>query len=378
MHFQRFEKLGVELSLLGFGCMRFPTKDKQIEREEATAMLEYAYEHGVNYFDTAWGYHRQESQSFLGDVMSAYPRDSFYLATKMPVWLCNQPSDYDELFAEQQSRCRTDYFDFYLMHALNQDRFSQIQEQRGLEWLAELKKSGKATHVGFSFHGENEVFPQILDSFDWDFVQIQHNYFDNVHLNSGVLHRELTQRGIPAVIMEPVRGGLLATVPETIASILKAAAPDRSMAAWALQWVGAQPNIMVTLSGMSTLEQVKENVAVFSQENFKLTDAEEAAVTQAVAQLLSYEMVDCTACRYCMPCPEGVNIPGMFAMYNRYQMFKNAALAVGEYFGPFLDRSTRADVCTSCGTCLSECPQSIEIPQRLAELHETMSSLRGA
>ena len=375
MHYRKANELGVELSVLGFGCMRFPVKDGRIERVEATAMLDYAYRNGVNYFDTAWGYHNQESQYFVGEALSAYPRDSFYLATKMPVWLCDQPSDYDKYFTEQLVRCKTDYFDFYLLHALNQERFDNAVALGALDWLTKIRRSGKARCVGFSFHDDPDVFPGILDAYDWDFVQIQHNYIDDEHIRSGELYRELTQRGIPATVMEPVRGGHLATLPDDVANILKAAAPERSMAAWALQWVASQRGVQVTLSGMSTMAQVEENVRIFSQDPFTLTPAELTAVAKAAERLLSYKTIDCTDCKYCQPCPHGVNIPHMFEVYNRYQMFHNASIAASEYSGQLADLSARADMCTECETCLPLCPQHIDIIDKLAEVHEVMSVL---
>jgi len=375
MHYRKANELGVELSVLGFGCMRFPVKDGRIERVEATAMLDYAYRNGVNYFDTAWGYHNQESQYFVGEALSAYPRDSFYLATKMPVWLCDQPSDYDKYFTEQLVRCKTDYFDFYLLHALNQERFDNAVALGALDWLTKIRRSGKARCVGFSFHDDPDVFPGILDAYDWDFVQIQHNYIDDEHIRSGELYRELTQRGIPATVMEPVRGGHLATLPDDVANILRAAAPERSMAAWALQWVASQRGVQVTLSGMSTMAQVEENVRIFSQDPFTLTPAELTAVAKAAERLLSYKTIDCTDCKYCQPCPHGVNIPHMFEVYNRYQMFHNASIAASEYSGQLADLSARADMCTECETCLPLCPQHIDIIDKLAEVHEVMSVL---
>ncbi len=375
MHYRKFDKLGVDLSVLGFGCMRFPVKDGKIERTEATAMLDYAYSHGVNYFDTAWGYHDEESQYFVGEALSAYPRDSFNLATKMPVWLCETTDDFDRLFNEQLRRCQTDYFDFYLLHALSKERFDKVMELDVLDWLTKIRASGQVKHVGFSYHDVTENFAPIVDAYDWDFTQIQHNYIDDEHLHSHDLYQTLVDHGIPALVMEPVRGGHLANLPDDVSSILQSACPTRSMAAWALQWVTTQPGVMMTLSGMSTLDQVKENVAIFSQEQFTLTPAEVAAVRQAADKLLSYKTIDCTGCRYCQPCPHGVDIPGMFDIYNRYEMFRNTGIAANEYSGPNADLSARADACTECETCLELCPQHLEIPDLLAEVDEVLSAL---
>lgn len=376
MNYRKLEKLGVELSVLGFGCMRFPTtEDGKIEREEATAMLDYAYKNGVNYFDTAWPYHAGESELFVGDVMSRYPRDTFRLATKMPVWLCKTNEDLDKIFNEQLSHLKTEYIDFYLLHALGKERFELCKSIDAINWLDAKKKEGKVKFAGFSFHDDIKNINEILDAYNWDFVQIQHNFIDNEHIQSGELYKEITARGIPVLVMEPVRGGHLAELPEDVSNMLKEVSPDRSMAAWALQWVATQQNIMVTLSGMSTLDQVKENVRVFSEEVFTLNNNEMEAVAKAAEKLLSYKTVPCTACRYCMPCPFGVNIPKMFEIYNRYEMFQNDEFGRRDYYGPMMDLDSRADKCKNCGACLEKCPQHINIPERLAHVHSVMSTL---
>lgn len=376
MHYRKLKKLGVELSVLGFGCMRFPVKDGKIDRAHASAMLDYAYKNGVNYFDTAWGYHSEESQYFVGEAMSRYPRESFYLATKMPVWLCKESGDFDKYFEEQQKRLKTDYFDFYLLHALDQERFDNSLKLGALEWLTRMKKEGKIKYAGFSFHDDLENFAPMVDAYDWDFVQIQHNYIDREHIGSDELYKTLVERDIPALVMEPVRGGHLASLPEDAEAIFRAVNPERSMATWALQWVASQENIMVTLSGMSTLEQVTENVATFSNTPFTLNTAELEAVDRVTEKLLSYKTIPCTDCRYCMPCPYGVNIPGMFEIYNRFEMFKNEDMAYQSYWGPMVDMDSRADKCVACAQCVPQCPQQIAIPDQMMQVHGVLSALK--
>ncbi|MDR2157219.1 MAG: aldo/keto reductase [Clostridiales Family XIII bacterium] len=370
-------KLNVEISMLGFGCMRLPEKNGGIDREPAEAMIDCAYTNGINYFDTGWDYHNGESQWFLGDAMKRYPRDSFCLATKMPIWLCKDPSDLDRLFDAQLTRCKTDYFDFYLLHALNANRFALSQSIHAIRWLDRLKKAGKIRFAGFSYHdGPNNLEP-ILDAYSWDFAQIQHNWLDDAHVESGKLYAILERRGIPAIVMEPVRGGSLAVLPQDVLRILRDARPDRSPAAWALQWAACQRNTMITLSGMSAIEQVKENISIFSGAQCALTEEELKAIDRAAKLLMSYKRVPCTGCRYCMPCPHGVNIPKMFDIYNRLMMFRSKEIAES-YFGPYLGETVktnpRADACRNCGACAPKCPQRIDIPKSLSEVHAAMVS----
>ena len=274
-------KLGIEVSKLGFGCMRLPMKDGAIDREQAMDMFDYAYQHGVNYFDTAWPYLNGTSEPFVGEALSRYPRDSFFVATKMPVWLVESEADFERIFEEQLNRLRTDHIDFYLLHALSQARFEKLVDQGLYELCKKKQAEGKIRYIGFSFHDPAERFPAIVDKYPWDFAQIQYNYIDPHLLNADLLYKTLTDRDIPCVVMEPVRGGFLSTLPESYNDIFRAYDPERSPASWALRWVASHDNVKVTLSGMSNMQQMMDNIATFSGE-VELSTEEQAVVEQVV------------------------------------------------------------------------------------------------
>lgn len=364
MQISKFEKLGVEISKLGFGCMRLPMKDGVIDRELAFDMVDYAYHHGVNYFDTAWGYLGGTSEPFMGEALKRYPRDSFYLATKMPVWLVETPEDFERIFNEQLARLQTDHFDFYLLHALSKARFDKLVEQGLYELCKKKQAEGKIKYIGFSFHDMTERFEEIVDKYPWDFVQIQYNYIDPHIMQADRLYQILAERDIPCVIMEPVRGGFLANLPEEIAQVFQGFDSARSLASWALRWVAAHENVKVTLSGMSTMEQLVDNIATFSGE-IPLSDAEQKVIDTAVSKILDVKTVPCTGCEYCMPCPFGVDIPEVFKIYNSYKMFRNDWRTHEEYFTYFKE-SAQGDKCRQCGKCMKACPQQIKIPDMLA------------
>lgn len=361
------------VSRLGFGCMRFPTLENgKIDRPVAAAMIDDAYKGGVNYFDTAWGYHDGESEEFVGEVLSAYPRDSFFLATKLPIWLVEKEEDVDRLFEEQRRKCRVDHFDFYLIHALDKDRWAQAQKFGVLEKLLEKKRQGLIRRLGFSYHGDFDTFCECVESCEWDFVQIQINYVDYTMYGAKAYHDKLCERGIPCVVMEPVRGGFLANLPEPAQRELRAENGDPD-ARWALRWCLDMPNMPVILSGMSTPEQVAQNLELFAAPA-PLSAAESAAIVRAREVLLGIKTVPCTACRYCMDCAFGVDIPGIFAIYNEYKLFGNAWAAKAAY-GALAGGGHQADSCTECGACSPMCPQGIEIPKRLAEVHKEITEL---
>jgi predicted aldo/keto reductase-like oxidoreductase len=332
MNRKLFEKLGVESSVLGFGAMRLPVKDGAIHRESALEMVDHAYRNGITYFDTAWPYHGGTSEGFLGEALGRYPRESFLLADKMPVWAVNNEADMDRVFHEQLSRCRVPYFDFYLLHALGESRFDHCVEIGALAFLEKMRAQGKLRFIGFSFHDKNENFERIVDYYPWDFVQIQYNYIDVHTMDADFLYKALEQRGIPIVVMEPVRGGALAQLPEKPAGILRSYAPQRSLASWAVRWVASQPGVKVLLSGMSDMGQLKDNIATLSEPDYPLSAVEQDMLARATQALLSYNTVPCTGCGYCMECPFGVDIPRVFRIYNNLNMFSNEILSPQEYF----------------------------------------------
>lgn len=364
----------VKSSLLGFGCMRFPcNEDGTINEEEATKMLDLAREAGVTYFDTAYPYHNKESEPFVGRYLSKLPRDSYYVATKLPVWEIHSLDEAKDMFELQLQRLNTGYIDFYLMHAMNKERWEQMEAIGVYDYLLSLKEEGKIRHLGFSFHDEYEVFELILTSKKWDFCQIQLNYMDTDE-QAGMKGYELTEKlGVPLVIMEPIKGGSLANLPDSITQHFTKVHPENSTASWALRWVASLPNVKVVLSGMSTMDQVQDNLKTFG--DFQaLNDQEQEAVSQVTTSLRQRINNGCTSCEYCLPCPVGVNIPHNFRIWNNYGVYENKGETVWRWKTQMKDEE-RALNCISCGQCEQVCPQKIEIRRDLANLQKQLDSL---
>ena len=374
MEKRNYKNTGLQVSLLGMGCMRLPKIDPDkddIDYEKAQEIIDYAYSHGVNYFDTAYGYHGGKSELFVGEAMKKYPRDSFCLASKMPIWCAEKPEDVERIFNEQLKKCQTEYFDFYLFHAQNAANFEKCQKFGVYEFLNKMKAEGKIRYLGFSFHDKPEVLAHICDTYQWDFAQIQYNYIDPHLLGADQLYQTLESRGIPCVVMEPVRGGFLSTLPEEFNAIFREYDPDRSPASWALKWVASHSNVKVTLSGMSSMEQMIDNIRTF-EGDLTMTPAEEQVVDTVVRKILDVHTVPCTGCEYCMPCPFGVDIPEVFKAYNNFKLFRNADMTRAAYFERLKD-GFRADSCKKCGKCMKACPQHIQIPDMLETAHREIS-----
>lgn len=368
------EKLGALPSMLGFGCMRFPTAgDGKIDEAQAEQMMDAAIAAGVNYIDTAYPYHGGASEPFVGKVLKKYPRDSFYLATKLPAWLVNSVEDAERIFNEQLARLQTDYIDFYLLHAMNAGRYDDMVRLGIVEWGEKKKAEGKIRYFGFSFHDNYEAFEHILASREWDFCQIQLNYMDT-EVQAGIKGYELTEKlGVPLVVMEPIKGGSLTTFADDIADMFKARRPADSLASWALRYVGTLPNVKVILSGMSTKEQVADNLKTFGKFE-PLSEGEQQLIKDVVAAVKARVKNGCTACRYCMPCPFGVDIPRNFSVWNNYAMYGNAGGAKWNYYHE-MKAENRADQCKKCGACEKVCPQAIKIRDNLVQVHSCMESL---
>lgn len=359
------ELAGIKVSALGYGCMRFPTKDGHIDEAEAEALLLRAYEAGVNYFDTAYVYHGMESEPFVGKVFSRLPRDTFHLATKFPTWKPGSLEEAKDIFELQLKNLRSDYVDFYLIHALNGARWEKVNKLGLMPLFEEYQKQGRIRRLGFSFHGSYEEYEQILRSRKWDFCQLQFNYMDREDQagEKGLLLAG--ELGTGVVVMEPVKGGALAALPKDISSPLRALAPDASDASWALRFVADYGNAKVILSGMSTRAQLEDNLATFAAHR-PLNAVEKQAVAQTAEALTKRTNNGCTGCRYCMPCPNGVDIPGMFAIWNEYARYQNANASRGDYM--FASADSRADKCVECGACVPMCPQGIDIPCDLKKM----------
>jgi len=376
MEKRKWNKPELETSLLGFGCMRFPlTSEGKIDEEQAQAMLDEAIAAGVNYIDTAYPYHNGESEPFVGKALKKYPRDSYYLATKMPMWKIETLEDAKSVFAEQLERLQTEYIDFYLLHAIGKERWEKIKELGIIPYCEKLQAEGKIRYFGFSFHDSYEAFEEILTYRKWDFCQIQYNYMDTQE-QAGDKGYALTEKlDVPLVIMEPVKGGSLANFSDDINAEFAKLDADASVASFALRWVGSHPNVKVILSGMSTPEQVRDNLKTFT--DFKpFSKIESKAVENIVEQLKARVKNGCTGCRYCMPCPMGVDIPKNFAVWNKYHIYGTYD-HVKQSWENGIKPEEKPVNCVQCGKCEAVCPQKISIRADLAQLQKELDAAQG-
>lgn len=361
------------VSVLGFGAMRLPQTDpkdpKAIDEETATAMVRRAIDGGVNYVDTAYVYHGGESETWLGKALEGGYREKVFLATKLPTWNVEKREDMDRFLDEQLERLRTGRIDFYLIHSLNRKLWAKMRDLDFGAFLRRAKARGKITHAGFSFHGDRENFKEIVGGHDWAFCQIMYNYLDEDFQagREGLDHA--AERGLGVVVMEPLRGGRIAQdVPEGIRSIWDEAETKRTPAEWALRWVWDHDRVSVVLSGMSTPEQVEENLRTAGQgEAHSLTEAERALIDRVKAAYKEKIQVPCTTCGYCVPCPSGVNIPSCFSMFNNAHVFGTMERS-RTFYPQMIPEGERASDCTECGECVEKCPQQIPIPEKLKEV----------
>lgn len=361
------DSLGVELPRLGFGCMRFPVKDEEIDFEKTKEMIHYAMANGLNYFDTAYNYHNEESERVVGKILSEFPRESYYLTTKLPIWKVESEEDAEKYFNEQLEKLQTDYFDFYFLHAMGAKRKEIMDKFNLYDFIAKKKAEGKIKHIGFSFHDTEEVLEEMISGRKWDVIQLQINYWDYYEDDAKSLYEVLEKHNIPCFVMEPVRGGYLSTFAPKVEKHMKDYSSN-SIASWALRWVSSLPNVAVVLSGMSNMEQLKDNISTMS--DFKpVNDDELKIIDKVIEELKSINPIPCTACRYCMDCQFGVDIPKVFKIYNDYKKTENKDLARRDYF-KFLKEENRSDNCKKCGECMTKCPQHIDIPDELERIHE--------
>lgn len=374
MEYREMKNTGIKPSLLGFGCMRFPLLENgKIDRIKAEEMMDVAIKAGVTYIDTAYPYHEQESELFVGEVLKKYPRDSFYLATKCSLWYIETHEDAIKMFENQLNRLQVEYFDFYLIHSLSRDLWDKALKLGVLDYLIEMKKAGKIRQLGFSFHDEFPVFEEILRYHNWDFCQIQLNYIDT-DIQAGMKGVHLAEElGIPLVIMEPIKGGTLARLSDDMEAKFRQAHPEWSISSWALRWVASLDNVKVILSGMSTMDHVTDNLNTFN--NFEKLNLDEQTIVKEVADMIhSRKKNGCTGCNYCMPCPFGVNIPRNFRIWNDLGVFGDVNKAKKRYF-THCPPEQRSDMCTWCGACEPLCPQSISIREDLKKMTEEFKQL---
>jgi predicted aldo/keto reductase-like oxidoreductase len=375
MQFRSFPKLPtLPISSLGFGAMRLPTvggDPARIDEDAATALVHEAMAAGVNYVDTAWPYHAGQSERFLGRALAGGLRKQVQLATKCPVWEVKAAADFDRLLDAQLERLRTDRIDFYLLHALDGTRWAEMQRLEATRNLERALADGRIGHLGFSFHGAADDFKRIVDAYDWAFCQIQLNYLDGTFQAGLAGLQHAAARRVGVIVMEPLRGGSLARVPPAVQELWDRSGRGWSAAGWALRWVLGLPGVVTVLSGMSSVEQVRENVACASAAT-PLTAEDLARVEEAKAFYVARMAVPCTACGYCLPCPSGVDIPGTFSAYNTATMFDAPKHGAWLYRTFVVSGGGGADQCTRCGECEDKCPQSIAIPDRLEEGHAAL------
>lgn len=385
MLYRRLGKTGCDVSVLGFGCMRFPIvggtsavdlfdPTKAIDEAAASEMIQYAVEHGINYFDTAYPYHGGQSEVFLGKYLKPY-REKVFLATKLPVWLVQGQEDFERFLGEQLKRLDTDYLDFYLLHGLNRQMWASMKELGALDFLNKVLTDGRIRYASFSFHDDVKIFKDIVDAYDWAMCQIQYNYFDEYYQAGKEGLKYAASKGVGVVIMEPLRGGKLTDrIPERIQKLWDSAPVKRTPAEWALRWVWNHAEVSTALSGMSSKAQLIENIRIAADAKADTLSRGElqiiAEVCEAYRDMLQ---IGCTGCAYCVPCPSGVNIPLNFSLYNDSFMFKDEDLNFMLY-NHLLTPEQRASSCTECGECEEHCPQQIKIPEELKKVHARLAN----
>lgn len=388
MQYRKMPRVKEELSVLGFGCMRFPLIDKdisKIDEEKSSEMLRYAIDNGLNYIDTAYPYHGTgtneggSSEPFVGRVLAKGYRDKVLLASKLPSWFIESRDDMDLYLNKQLLRLQTDFIDFYLVHALNAGYWKSLSSMGLTSFLDKSRNDGRIRYAGFSFHDDSvDLFKEIIDSYDWDFCQIQYNYLDENYQAGKEGLEYAASKGVGIIIMEPLKGGSLAVnMPPEVSKAFGDVNPERKPVDWALSWLWNHKDVHVVLSGMNTLEQVVENIDIASKAlEESMSESELKAISQVKEIMNSKVQVACTSCGYCMPCPEGVDIPHNFSYYNNFHLFDDEKVRVNTkiIYNAVLTANQKATNCVECGTCEPLCPQNIPIIDKLKDVASTLDN----
>jgi predicted aldo/keto reductase-like oxidoreductase len=386
MLFRKIPENGNELSILGFGCMRLPVKEGKIDEERATHQLHYAIDQGVNYIDTAWPYHMGESEPFLGCALAGGYREKVKLATKLPSWTVKSREDMDRIPNAQLERLRTDHIDYYLVHGLVGTLWDKMEKLDVLDFLDRAIEDGRIVNAGFSFHGSLDDFKRIVDAYPWIFCQIQYNFLDEKNQAGTEGLEYAASKGLGIIIMEPLRGGKLTDpIPSAVQDIWDEASVKRSPAEWALRWIWNHPEVTVVLSGMNEEAHIEENLRIANEAYpNSLTEAELQLVKKVEQKYRELMKTGCTGCRYCSPCPSGVNIAGCFEIYDNFYLSgneKEAKLMYAAKPGGIIrgDVPGYASQCVQCGHCVEKCPQHLDIPTFLKAVAEEFEGkdLRG-
>lgn len=375
MQYRRFGRLDWNVSALGFGAMRLPTikegEKTVIDEPQAIAMMREAIDQGVNYVDTAYPYHEGQSEVVVGKALRDGYRDKVKIATKMPCWLVTKPEDFDTFLNEQLAKLNTEHIDFYLLHAIWEERWALMNKMNVFEWAEKAKADGRIGHLCFSYHAGPALFEEVIDAYDWTMCQIQYNFM-NEEVQAGTKGLEYAaQKGIAMVIMEPLLGGLIARPPKVIRTIWEEA--GKQPVDMALQWLWNKPGVSTVLSGMSAPEQVRQNLDSANRSGIgALSPSDLALITQVRDRYRELQAIPCTKCQYCLPCPAGVNIPRNFEMYNEGVAYGDLQLSKALYNWHFQEKE-RAQSCVSCKVCETKCPQQIPISEWMPKVHTSLT-----
>lgn len=375
MEYRKFDNIEKPLSVFGIGCMRLPMIQKdgrnEVNEAEAIRMIRYGIDHGVNYIDTAYGYHGGNSERVVGKALKDGYRDRVFLTTKLPPWQIKEYSDMERILDEQLDKLQTDHVDFYLLHSLHKENWEFLKGLGVLGFMEKVRAKGKIKYIGFSFHDNAELFREIIDSFNWDMCQIQMNIIDMDEQATVDGLKYAGSKNIPVMIMEPLKGGKLAnSITPDIEEIWNRAGTKMTPVEWAFRWLYNFPEVAVILSGVSTMEQLKDNLRIFSGAKANCMDEKELSLVDEVRKVyLRKTRVPCTGCEYCLPCPQGVSIPQVFHLANTASMFNDEEGCRTRYQNNLIKDGRDASRCVECGHCESVCPQKISIIEKLKENH---------